>query len=109
MKEEPNIDYIVKLVGYDNELKARLIELLVTEFPEDVETYKKNINLVNYKLAAENVHKLNHKVALLGYEKEYAMAQEYEQQLKEDIVENKERFEELLKNIQIFLNHLQNN
>ncbi len=109
MKEQPNIDYIVKLVGYDNELKARLIDLLVTEFPNDVETYKKNINLDNYKLAAENVHKLNHKVAILGYEKEYAMAQEYEQQLKEDLIINKEQFEELLSNIQIFLNHLQNN
>ena len=109
MKEEPNIDYIIKLVGYDNELKARLIDLLKNEFPEDVETYNKNINLGNHKLAAENVHKLNHKVALLGFEEAYAMAQQYEQQLKEGLTDNRTQFEIILLKIQIFLNKLKNN
>jgi hypothetical protein len=109
MKEEPNIEYIIKLVGYDNELKARLIDLLKNEFPEDVETYNKNITLGNYNLAAENVHKLNHKIALLGFEVAYDMAQEYERQLRKGSTENKTQFEIILLKIQIFLNKLQNN
>ena len=108
MREEPNIDYIIKLVGYDNELKARLIDLLKNEFPEDVAVYDGNIQKGNLTLAAENVHKLNHKLALLGYEKSYAMAQAYEQELKEGKSERRSQFEAVLQQIQDFINKLTN-
>ena len=106
MKEIPNLDYINQLSKTNLELKNRLISVLKKEFPEEVKMYETNMNTYNFKEAAENVHKLKHKIALLGLEKGYEITRNFEEQLKEDSNEGQSDFDKILININTFLNKL---
>lgn len=106
MKEIPNLEYINQLSKTNLELKKRLITVLKTEFPDEVKIYETNMANHNFKEAAENVHKLKHKIALLGLEKGYDITRNFEEQLKKDRNESQSEFEEILKNIKIFITKL---
>lgn len=106
MKEIPNLEYINQLSKTNLELKNRLISVLKTEFPKEVKIYEINMTTYNFKEAAENVHKLKHKVALLGLEKGYDITRNFEEQLKKDSNEGQSDFEAILMNIKSFLNKL---
>jgi len=106
MKETPNLEYINQLSKTNMELKNRLISILKTEFPEEVKIYETNMTTYNFKEAAENVHKLKHKIALLGLEKGYEISRNFEEQLKKDRNEGQADFEEILIHIKTFLDKL---
>lgn len=106
MKETPNLEYINQLSKTNQELKNRLISILKTEFPEEVKIYEINMTTYNFKEAAENVHKLKHKIALLGLEKGYEISRNFEEQLKKDRNEGQADFEEILIHIKTFLDKL---
>ncbi|KAB1156812.1 Hpt domain-containing protein [Flavobacterium luteum] len=106
MKEIPNLEYINQLSKANLELKKRLITVLKTEFPNEVKIYETNMASYHYKEAAENVHKLKHKIALLGLEKGYDITRNFEEQLKKDRNESQGEFEKILINIKIFLDKL---
>lgn len=106
MQEQPNLDYINQLSKSNLDLKNRLISVLKSEFPEEVKVYETNMNTYNYQEAAENVHKLKHKVALLGLEQGNDITRNFEEQLRNDRNEGQNDFEEILVNIKFFLNKL---
>lgn len=82
MKETPNMSYIHQLSGGEKEFENRLIAILKREFPIEKETYENNLQKSNYQLCAENVHKLKHKISILGLEQGYEFAIKYEEELK---------------------------
>lgn len=83
-------------------LKSRLIAVLKKEFPEEVEDYEINIRTYNFEAASNCVHKLKHKIGLLGLENGYKEARVFEDNLKNDSNEFQSNFEEILNSIKFF-------
>lgn len=106
MKEEPNIDYINQLANGDESIKNRLIQVMKEELPIEIENYNANIEKLNWLGAAENVHKLRHKIGFLGLENAYQLSYEYEQNLREQSVLLRKEFETVLKKIINFISKI---
>lgn len=106
MDEQPNIEYIEKLANGQLDIKERLILVLKQEFPVEIAQYKENIASSNFEQAAENVHKIKHKIALLGLEKSYYSSQIYEQNLRNNVTNNQIDFETAIIKIQEFLKNI---
>jgi HPt (histidine-containing phosphotransfer) domain-containing protein len=104
--EQPNSDYINQLAGDNEEFKSRVVAILKRELPEEIELYQNYINNMNYILAAESVHKLKHKISILGLEKSYYIAEEFEENLKENSTQLQSDFESILKRMQDFVDTL---
>lgn len=101
--EQPNSDYINQLAGDNEEFKSKVVAILKRELPEEIELYQNYINNMNYILAAESVHKLKHKISILGLEKSYYIAEEFEENLKESSTHLQSDFESILKQMQDFV------
>ncbi|MFD2542781.1 Hpt domain-containing protein [Lacinutrix gracilariae] len=101
--EQPNQSYINSLSGGDEAFKQQLIDVIKKEFPEEKQVYFDNLKATKYKLVADNVHKLKHKISILGLEKGYEVAVAYENNLLEGNTTLKEEFEEILSNITAYL------
>lgn len=104
--EEPNYTYIEELSGGDIQFKEKLLSIVKTEFPVEVSVYEENINVGAFEKAAENVHKLKHKFGILGLEKGYQVAIDYEENLKMGSTQLQEEFEKILKKISLFISTL---
>lgn len=104
--EQPNLEYINQLAVDNQEFKSKIIAILKKELPEEIELYKNYINNTNYVLAAGSVHKLKHKISILGLEKSYYIAEEFEENLKENSTHLQSDFESILKGMQDFLDTL---
>ncbi|GAA3612153.1 Hpt domain-containing protein [Flavivirga amylovorans] len=106
MIEQPNLSYINTLSGGDEAFKAKMITIIKNEFPIEKEIYYKNIEAENFKESAENVHKIKHKISILGLEKSYKVADDFENNLKEGSIIGKEEFDAILQLITDFLKTL---
>jgi len=101
--EKPNQSYINSLSGNDDDFKQKLINIIKKEYPEEKQEYYNNYNAKKFKLAASNVHKLKHKISILGLEKSYEVAVAYEENLLEGNSDLNEDFEAILTNITNYL------
>ncbi len=101
--EKPNLSYIHKLSGGDKTFENKLITIMKSEFPEEKSIYFKNIESGNLKEASENVHKLKHKISILGLEKCYSQAVDYEENLKDNLSEGEVDFKSTLQLITDYL------
>ena len=106
MKELPNLNYIHQLSGGDKTFEQKLIDIIKNEFPREKEMYNYNYNNQNFKLAADNVHKLKHKISILGLGKSYEIAVAFENDLLEGNTNLKNEFESILTTIANYLNEL---
>jgi hypothetical protein len=104
--EQPNLSYIHSMSGGDKAFEQKLIGIIKAEFPEEKKVYFDNIAAENYKLTAENVHKLKHKISILGLEKSYDVAVNYENNLIDGITEGRTDFESILQIMTDFLETL---
>jgi len=101
--EQPNQNYINNISDGDEIFKQKLIAILKKEFPEEKQVYFDNYNNEKYNLAAENVHKLKHKISILGLEKSYELAMIYEENLLEGNTSRQEEFKAILNIITNYL------
>ncbi len=106
MEEQPNLDYFNQIANGEQEIINTLISILKSEFPQQIESYNQNVLAVNSKETAEAVHKLKHKIGLLGLDNGYNLAHQYEQNLRENSYEYKKEFESILKIITNFIQNL---
>lgn len=104
--EEPNLLYIDQLSGGDVEFKEKLMSVFKMEFPVEVSTYEENIENKAFEKAADNVHKLKHKFGILGLEKGYQLAIDYEENLKTGSLKLQEEFENILRKIKQYIDQL---
>ena len=95
--EKPNLSYIHKMSGGDKAFEQKLITIIKGEFPEEKKVYFENSTAKNYKLTAENVHKLKHKISILGLIKNYEIANEFETNLRKLDLNGQEDFEKILR------------
>ncbi len=89
--------------GGDKAFEKELIDIIKREFPVEKEIYLKNINCSNFKSAASNVHKLKHKISILGLEKSYEVAVSHESKLVNGSAEGHQAFELILRHMTDFL------
>ena len=101
--EKPNLDYINQLARGDDSIKNELIEVIKAEFPEEKKEYYENLDNKIFKKIEENVHTLKHKISILGLEKSYERANEYEHNLRELNLDGEEDFEQTLKAISDYI------
>ena len=101
--EQPNLSYINTLSGGDKAFEAKLISIIKEEYPLEKDVYVKNIESNKFKEAAENVHKLKHKISILGLENSYEVANNFEENLKENKIAGKKEFDDILEAITNFL------
>ena len=101
--DEPNLTYIKKLSGGDTVFEDKIISILKEEFPIEKESYDNSINSNNYEAAAEVVHKLKHKISILGLEKSYNVAVEHEKNLNNSSKNLTTEFNNVLKIITTYL------
>lgn len=101
--DTPNLHYIKELSDGDAEFEAHLIAILQKEFPTEKEAYIESIEEKNYQISAAHVHKIKHKISILGLEKSYEFAILYEEELKSETPSKHEMFLKILQNIEEFL------
>jgi len=104
--EQPNLSYVHAMSGGDKTFEQKLIDIIKGEFPDEKQVYFDNITANNYKLAAENVHKLKHKISILGLEKSYEIAVAFENNLLEGNTLLQDEFESILAIITKYLQKL---
>jgi len=104
--EQPNLSYINELSGGDEAFKEKLIGIIKMEFPNERDVYFKNIASKKFKEAAGNVHKLKHKISILGLEKSFGVAADFENNLIQNSEVGKVDFENILQTITNFLTRL---
>jgi len=100
--EKPNMHYIDDLAGDDAPFRQKLVAILKDELPREIADYKDSLANGNLRGAAESVHKLKHKISLLGMEKSYYIAEEFEVNLKEGSTILKDDFDAILVTMQNF-------
>ena len=104
--ERPNLSYIEELSAGDLLFRSKLITIVKKELPEEIDIYTENIKKGLLKEAAENVHKLKHKISILGLVKSYHLAIEFEEDLKIGSLSKQQDFEAILSEMTQFINEL---
>jgi HPt (histidine-containing phosphotransfer) domain-containing protein len=104
--EQANTGYIDELSGDNAEFRNKIIAILKRELPEEVATYYDQIQNNNFLLAAGCVHKLKHKISILGLKKSYYIAEQFEDNLKDNSTELKSDFDDIIKIMQDFVTKL---
>jgi hypothetical protein len=74
--------------------------------PHEIEIYYSNIIKKDLIAAASSVHKLKHKISILGLEKNYYIAENFEENLKQNSTMLQSDFELILKSMQDFVDTL---
>lgn len=106
MEDQPNLNYINSLSEGDKSFEMKILGIIKKEFKEEKNTYYNNMKNDNFKLCAENVHKIKHKISILGLEKSYEIAERYENNLREGNYELQNRFSDILNKVTNYLNKL---
>ncbi|MEM6719875.1 MAG: Hpt domain-containing protein [Bacteroidota bacterium] len=101
--EQPNLTYVEQLARGDENIRQTLIDVIKTEFPEEKKEYYESLDKKDYKKIEENVHKLKHKISILGLEKSYELANTYEHNLREHKMDGEADFEKILNTISAYI------
>lgn len=101
--EQPNLTYIEQLARGDESIRKTLIDVILAEFPEEKKEYYDSLEKKDYKKIEENVHKIKHKISILGLEKSYKLANTYEHNLREKSMVGVDDFEQILNTITVYL------
>ncbi len=101
---EPNYSTIRKMSQGDREFEMKILSVASQELTEEVREFSRAMKETDYAQAAQLVHKIKHKVSLLGMEKSYEITQEFEEQLKMSRKALLPDFEDILKKMFTFLN-----
>ena len=101
--EQPNLVFIKEIVGDDKAFQKNLLDIIKKEFPEEVASFNENFAQKKYKEASSNVHKIKHKISLLGLKDGFDLATDFENALKNDDITLHSDFLEILHKIRLYL------
>lgn len=104
--ETPNFSYLKSFSGGDKVFEEKILNVIKMEFPEERDTYLNNNTANNFDLSSNNVHKLKHKLSILGLEKGYALASQHEINLTEGNNSLHEDFNAILNTMTAFLDKI---
>ena len=101
--EQPNLTYVEQLARGDNAIRQTLIDVIKTEFPDEKQDYYESLEKKDYKKIEENVHRLKHKISILGLEESYKLANTFEHNLREKNRAGAADFEQILQIITAYI------
>lgn len=101
--ETPNLNYIKELSGGDITFEDSILKVIKKEFPAEVNLFDKNFKDKNFEEVANNVHKIKHKISLLGLKKGLELASNFEKSVKSGDLELYEDFVKILIKIRVYL------
>ena len=101
--ETPNLSYIKELSGGDTDFEQKILHILHEEFPQEKEAFYTYLKQKDFGLAADLVHKLKHKVSILGLTQGYTLATLFEEELREGNLQQLDQFDGVLSSITQFL------
>ncbi len=101
--EKPNNTYLDQLCGDNEKFRQKIVTILKKELPQEIEVYKNEMGKNDYSMAAKAVHKLKHKISILGLEKSYYIASNYEDNLNNNSIDLQNDFENILKAMEEFV------
>lgn len=99
----PDLSTIEQISKGNNEFKDKLLTILKEELPVEIDQLENNIKNKEWTSAAEDVHKLKHKISLLKMENDYKVAQEFETELSKGNLKLHVDFMVIMQKITIFL------
>ncbi len=104
--EQPNMSYIHSMCRGDKVFEKKIIGIIKSEFPEEKQAYVDQMASGKLTLAAESVHKLKHKISILGLEKSYEVAVDFEMELLEGSTALQDKFEAILSKMTQYIERL---
>lgn len=103
MKEIPNLTYIVKLSNGNSLFEKTLLEIIKRELPTEIESYRSHLINGDFTETAADVHKINHKIKILGLVRGCKIAEKYRINLLENSLILKADFEGILASLLLFI------
>lgn len=103
---KPNLDYINDISDNDIIFKNKLISIIKREFPLEKKEFLSNFDTNQYILAAQNVHKLKHKINMFGLKKGSETAIKFENELNHEKIDSYQDFIVVLDLIDNYLNKI---
>lgn len=106
MQETPNLNYIVNLSNGNSQFEKTLINIIKRELPCEIEAYKSHLTNGDFTQTAGHVHKINHKIKILGLVNGCKTAERYRLNLLENSIKLKSDFEGILTSLSVFINRV---
>lgn len=103
MKETPNLKYLDNLADGDEAFRQKFIGILKEEFPMEQTDYVMAIKNSLYREASEHVHKIKHKLNVLGVHNGYTLAVQHENELRKGEYKYHKDFLSVLSGIEAYL------
>ena len=103
MAETPNLDYIKEIAGGNEEFEKKFLSIIQVEFPKEKEDYRNLLDNGELEESAKVVHKIKHKLGILGLNNGYKMAIQYEEDLKIGNTALTNDFEGILEAVEEFI------
>lgn len=79
------------------------MDIIRKELPLEIEAYQMHLKAEDFNRTAADVHKINHKIKILGLEKGCAIAEKYRLDLKKHSLKLKTDFEGILSSMLLFI------
>nr|WP_299074158.1 Hpt domain-containing protein [uncultured Allomuricauda sp.] len=103
MIEQPNLDYIKEISGGNADFEKKFLTIIQTEFPKEKQDYIETLEGNELEESAKIVHKIKHKLGILGLTEGYKLAVKYEEDLKYGNTNLKGEFLEILQSVEKFI------
>lgn len=94
--EEPNLVYIHKISKGDKDFEEMMINTVYEDLMVEIDNYNQFFKDNDLNKMKENVHRIKHKMSILGLKKSYELTNTYENNLREGSMQNREYFENML-------------
>lgn len=89
--------------GGDNAFEKKLLGIIKEEFPIEKASYFDNIRTSDLVEAAKDVHKIKHKISILGLEKSFIIAEKHENRLKKGNLDLENEFNSIIEEMTTFI------
>lgn len=106
MEEQPNTHYIDQLSAGDQGFRDEIVAVIKSELIQETQTYENHMANSNYRDAADAVHKIKHKIGILGMTKCYHLAEDFEEDLRLGGLDLQQSFGKILRKILTFSKNL---
>lgn len=101
--ELPNLTFIKEIAEDDIPFQNSILDIIKKEFPTEVECFHKNFADKKFLKASNDVHKLKHKISLLGLKEGLEKASQFEKDLIENNTDLYGDFVKILNKIDVYL------
>ncbi|MBN7817701.1 Hpt domain-containing protein [Algoriphagus pacificus] len=102
----PNLQYIKQLANGSEAFENKVLEVVKRELRLEISSFRESLNKGDIENAVLFVHKIKHKVSLLGMEEGYALTAKFEDELREGSDALLGNFESLLRIMTMFLDSI---